>query len=323
MSSAAFDCLCMGILVADHVCEPIDHVPNAGELVLTERTTLSIGGCAANVATCLAKLGRRVAVVGRVGDDSFGRFVIDGLGLQGVDCRHVRATPGVATSCSLIVNVRGQDRRFIHARGANTTLAGDEMTADMLRDTRVVYVGGYCLSEQPSPANVARVFEAARRNGVKTVLDVVIPERRDYWPFLEPVLPWTDVFLPNGDEAEIITGSADPLRQAKRFQQAGAATVVITRGGDGCLVVGLSKIFRAGRFDVDFVDGTGSGDAFAAGYIHSLLQGAAIEDCVRIGSALGATCVRATGATAGVLNTSELAAFLAAHPLEINSMDPA
>lgn len=74
--------------------------------------------------------------------------------------------------------------------------------------------------------------------------------------------------------------------------------------------------FRADRFHVAQIDGTGSGDAFAAGYIHALLEGADAAQCVRIGSALGASCVRATGATTGVFNARELADFLQSHPFE-------
>jgi sugar/nucleoside kinase (ribokinase family) len=317
MNDTRFDCLCTGIVVADHVCEPIDHLPQAGELVLTPRTTLSIGGCAANVAVCLARLGRRAAVVGRVGDDFFGRFVADSLRETGVDCRHLEACSDEATSCSMIVNVEGQDRRFIHARGANRLLAGNEISPSMLRETRVVYVGGYCLSEQPSPENVAALFQAARRAGVATVLDVVIPGAKDYWPFLAPVLPWTDVFLPNNDEGETMTGLHDPLAQARRFRECGATTVVVTCGAKGCVVASDKETFRAGRFAVDFVDGTGSGDAFAAGFIHGLLQEGDIRDCVRFGTALGASCVRTTGATAGVFTAAELNYFLRSRPLEM------
>src|SRR5580704_4180539 len=311
MNDARTDCLCLGIVVADHVCDAIYHLPRSGELVLTARTSLTVGGCAANVAVNLARLGRRAAVVGRVGDDFFGRFIADGLEQSGVDLRHLRATPGEATSCSMIVNVRGDDRRFIHARGANQTLTGGEISPEMLRQARVVYVGGYCLSDQPSPDNIASLFRAASECGSKTVLDVVIPRPADYWSFLEPVLPWTDVFLPNNDEGEAITGEKDPFAQADRFRAAGAKSVVITCGRHGSVAVSSAALFRTGRFQVDQIDGTGSGDAFAAGYIHGLLEGEDVVDCVRIGSALGASCVRATGATTGVFNAGELADFLA------------
>jgi|HubBroStandDraft_6_1064221.scaffolds.fasta_scaffold08328_5 sugar/nucleoside kinase (ribokinase family) len=316
MNDARTDCLCLGIVVADHVCDAIDHLPRSGELVLTARTSLTVGGCAANVAVNLARLGRRAAVVGRVGDDFFGRFIADGLEQSGVDLRHLRATPGEATSCSMIVNVRGDDRRFIHARGANQTLTGGEISPEMLRQARVVYVGGYCLSDQPSPDNIASLFRAASECGSKTVLDVVIPRPADYWSFLEPVLPWTDVFLPNNDEGEAITGEKDPFAQADRFRAAGAKSVVITCGRHGSVAVSSAARFRTGRFQVDQIDGTGSGDAFAAGYIHGLLEGEDVVGCVRIGSALGASCVRATGATTGVFNAGELADFLAAHAFE-------
>ena len=316
MNDARTDCLCMGIVVADHVCDPIDRLPLSGELVLTARTRLTLGGCAANVAVNLARLGHRSAVVGQVGDDFFGKFVAEGLDQSGVDICHLRTSPGESTSCSMIVNVRGDDRRFIHARGANQTLTGSEISHEMLRQTRVVYVGGYCLSDQPSPANIASLFRAAGECGVKTVLDVVIPRPADYWSFLEPVLPWTDVFLPNNDEGEAMTGQKDPFAQADRFRVAGAKSVVITCGGQGSVAVSPNARFRAGRFQVAQIDGTGSGDAFAAGYIHGLLEDEDVVGCVRIGSALGASCVRATGATTGVFNVSELADFLEAHAFE-------
>jgi sugar/nucleoside kinase (ribokinase family) len=320
MNDARIDCLCMGIVVADHVCEPIDHLPRSGELVLTERTTLALGGCAANVAVDLARLGRKTAVVGRVGDDPFGKFVADELRRTGVDTEHLTATPGQATSCSMIVNVAGDDRRFIHARGANGCLSGAEISTAILHKARVLYVGGYCLSDQPTPSNIAAAFRRASETGVRTVLDVVIPRPGDYWPFLEPVLPWTDVFLPNRDEAELISGVADPSRQAARFRDAGAKSVVITCGAEGSITVCTAGQFRAGGFHVAQVDGTGSGDAFAAGYIHGLLEGLDAPECVRIGSALGASCVRSTGATTGVFNARELAEFLERHPLDVRRL---
>jgi sugar/nucleoside kinase (ribokinase family) len=316
MNDAYSDCLCTGIVVADHVCEPIDHLPQSGELVLTSRTSLAIGGCAANVAVDLARLGRRAGVVGRIGDDFFGRFVAEELAQTGVDVSHLTTTPGEATSCSMIVNVQGDDRRFIHSRGANQTLTGSEISRDMLRQTRAVYVGGYCLSDQPSPTTIAALFRAAGECGVKTILDVVIPRPADYWTFLEPVLPFTDVFLPNNDEAETITGEKDPLTQARRFRAAGAKSVIITCGGQGSVAAGPVGSFRSGRFPIAQVDATGSGDAFAAGYIHGLLEGADVAECVRIGSALGASCVRATGATTGVFNSRELADFLQSQTFE-------
>src|SRR5262249_53060948 len=114
--------LCAGIIVADHVCSPISHLPAAGELVTTDRMLLTIGGCAANVAVDLVKMGVRSAVVGRVGGDVFGRIVADLLDETGVDVSALKVSPEAETSQTLIVNVAGQDRRFIHTFGANAEL---------------------------------------------------------------------------------------------------------------------------------------------------------------------------------------------------------
>src|SRR5438094_764950 len=200
--------LCAGIVVADHICTPISHLPAAGELVLADRLLLTIGGCAANVAVDLVKLG-------------------------------VRAT----------------------------------------------------------------------------VLGVVTPGPGDYLARLREVLPHVDVFLPNNHEAELITGEKEPLRQAEVFHRLGARTSIVTLGGDGAVVVGDGVRLRAGAFAVPFVDGSGGGDAFAAGYIAGLLDGRDVEGCLTLASALGASCVQAVGTTKGVFTRAPCVEFPRNHSM--------
>lgn len=311
------DVLCFGIIVSDHLCSPISHLPRAGELVLSSRFELAIGGNAANVSTDLAKLGVQVGVVGLVGKDVFGRHVRESLEAAGVDCRLLCETETSQTSQSLIVNVQGEDRRFIHVVGANAEFDASQVTPQMVRDCRVLFLGGYLLAEKPPVENVVRLFQAAREAGIPTLLDVVVPGPGDYWERLRPVLPLTDVFMPNEDESALLTGETDPWRQAEAFRSAGVRTAIITCGMKGCAIVSEEGRFQAEAHQVPFVDGTGSGDAFVSGYILGLLRGAATLDCVRLGSAMGASCVRSTGATTGVFNAIELNEFVANHPLRI------
>src|SRR5437588_716204 len=219
--SAPADVLCAGIIVADHVSSPIPHLPEAGELVLADQLLLTIGGCAANVAVDLAKLGASAAVVGRVGGDVFGRVVCDMLRERGVDVSAVRTTPGV------------------------------------------------------------------------------------------------DVFVPNNYEAELITGEYDPMAQAERFHALGAKTAIVTLGDRGAVLVADGVRLRAGSFATPFVDGSGGGDAFAAGYIDGLLRGLDAEGCLRRASAVGASCVRAIGTTTSVFTREECDAFLRENTLRI------
>jgi sugar/nucleoside kinase (ribokinase family) len=164
------------------------------------------------------------------------------------------------------------------------------------------------------------VFAAARSAGVATVLDVVTPGPGNYLPRLEPLLPNVDAFLPNNHEAELITGEKNPLRQAELFHKLGAKTAVITMGGEGSVLVSDGLKLRAGVYSVPFVDGSGGGDAFDAGYIYGLLNRMSTEDCLRVASALGASCVRAIGTTPGVFTRAECEAFLKEQPLKIEQV---
>ena len=309
--------LCCGIVVADFICEPVAHLPRAGELVLTGGISWEIGGCAANVATGLARLGVSVGVVGRVGEDDAGRFVRSRLDARGVRTELVLDTAGEQTSSTLVLNVTGEDRRFVHTFGANRRFDGSEVPVDFA-GAKVLYLGGFFLMPTLQAERVAALFAAARRAGVITVLDVVIADAAGTWPALQQVLPHTDVFLPNHDEAVLVTGLTEPVEQAERFVQAGAGTVVITLGATGALLRTPTGRWRSGVFPVRFVDGTGSGDAFAAGYIRGLLEQADPTRCLEMGAALGARCVMQPGATSGAMTREELAAFLEQNRLAIN-----
>jgi sugar/nucleoside kinase (ribokinase family) len=315
--------LCAGIVVADHVCTPLPRLPAAGELVLAERLLLTIGGCAANVAVDLARMGVPASVVGRVGGDRFGSIVADMLREQRIDVSALKVSPQADTSQTMILNVAGQDRRFIHAIGANAEFSAADIPLDRLGRCRVLYVGGYLVMPGVRQDELAEVFAAARKAGVRTVLDVAVPGPGEYLPRLEKLLPHTDVFLPNDHEAGLMTGETDVFRQAERFRRLGVGTSIITMGGDGSVLVADGLRLRAGVFSMPFVDGSGGGDAFDAGYIYGLLHGLGPEDCLRVASALGASCVRAVGTTTGVFTRAECEAFLRQHALPIERMPQA
>jgi sugar/nucleoside kinase (ribokinase family) len=315
--SHSVEVLCAGIVVADHVCTPVSHVPAAGELVMADGMLLTIGGCAANAAVDLTKMGVRAAVAGRVGADAFGRLVTELLHENGVDVSAITTSRSAATSQTMIVNVQGQDRRFIHTFGANAEFAAADIPMRLVERCRVLYVGGYLLMPGMRQEELLPLFAAARARGVKTVLDVAIPAPGKYVDRLEKLLPHVDVFLPNHHEGTVITGESDPVKQAEFFQRLGCGTAIITMGSDGAVLVQPNRRLRCGVYTVPFVDGSGGGDAFDAGYIYGLLRGLDTEDCLRIASALGASCVRAIGTTPGVFTRPECEEFLGEQSLRI------
>lgn len=312
--------VCAGVVVADHLCTPLNHLPAEGELVMADDLLLNIGGCASNAAMDLARLGIRSAVCGKVGDDFFGRFVAETLEREGIDTRALGVDRDNATSQTLIVNVRGQDRRFIHCFGANRALTAADLDVALAFHPRIVYVGGYFVLPGLEAEALAERFARARRQKAITVLDVACPGPGDYLSVLRPLLPETDVFLPNTDEAELILhGETDPVRQALAFHDMGAGRVVVTMGERGSIAVSDSLRARLGTYPITYVDGTGGGDAFDAGYIAALLDGLDEVGCLKLASVIGASCVRAVGTTAGVFTRPEADAYLAEHELRIET----
>jgi sugar/nucleoside kinase (ribokinase family) len=271
----------------------------------------------------LARLGVRAAVCGKIGDDAFGRFVTATLEAAGVDVRGLSVHPRLPTSQTLILNVRGEDRRFIHSFGANAALSLADLDRVLDPVPRVLYVGGYLILPGLVPEGLAERFAEARRRGAVTVLDVACPGPANYLEQLRPVLPETDVFLPNADEAALILGVSDMAEQARRFYDLGAKHVVITDGDEGALAWSERLRVRLGTYPVPYVDGSGSGDAFDAGYIAGLLDGLDELGCLKLASAIGASCVRAVGTTAGVFTRSEADDFVRSHPLEVRPVGAA
>jgi len=313
------DVVCVGILVADIIASPVDAIPAAGQVKLTDRFLLNVGGCAANTAVDLSRLGKRVKVLGKVGDDLFGDFIVRDLQRSGVDSSGLSRSAKHPTSGTFILNVEGQDRRYIHYFGANADFSFADIDCAALDGGRVVYLGGYLLMPQFGIEDLLRLFQEAKKRSMLTVLDVVVPSGVTVsQDDVKKMLRYTDLFLPNDDEAFALTGQKDVFEQAARLGSMNPeCTIVITQGSRGALVRHKDEVVQSGIYLMNSVDGSGAGDAFDAGFITGLLEGWPVEETLQFASAVGASCTRSLGCTAGVFNFQEAIRFVKEHPLEI------
>lgn len=309
------------MIVVDHLTPPIARLPKSGELIAVDGLVLNIGGGAANTAMALSRLSVPASICARVGDDAFGRFATETLQAAGVESSAVKIDGRRATSQTLILNVKGEDRRFIHSVGANLGFVPADMDEALATSPRVLHIGYFLILPELDADGLAERFARVRKAGGQTLLDVVTPGPGAYIEPLRKVLPHTDVFVPNTDEAALILGETDPLRQARIFHEMGARRVVVTRGEHGLVSYSGENRLQMGAYPVDFVDGSGGGDAFNAGYILGLLENRSEIDCLKLASAVGASCVRAVGTTAGVFSRPEAEEFLRRHPITLEPVD--
>lgn len=308
---------CAGLLVEDTFCGPLVALPPAGSLTALDEMPVRAGGCAANVAIDLAKQSIAVDLAGCVGRDSAGDALLKTFARHDIGTSRVVRAEQYPTSRTVILLIEGQDRRYLHVIGANRAFAVEQISHEWLSSLKVFYLGGLFALPGLDFAKLEALLGFCRKANVKTVVDVVVPHGQAGMAQLKPLLPLIDVFLPNDDEARAFTGLVDPYDQLRALKDAGANTVILTRGGLGSVATRDGKTLSCSAYAMDVVDPSGSGDAFTSGVIRSLLQGWDLPRTLRYASAVGASATRSAGTTDSVFTAAGAEAFVAEFPLTV------
>ncbi len=309
--------LCLGIMVADVVGRPLRTVPDPGRLALVDEMSLHTGGCAINAATALASLGLPVEVIGKIGTDPFGDFLLDALAARGIGSKGVKRDASVGTSATMVMVAPDGERRFVHYIGANARLTLEDIDFQMVAEASILHIGGSLVMPGIDGEPTAELLRKARASGVTTFLDTVWDDTGRWMELIGPCLPYIDFFVPSLPEAQAIAGLEDPADVGRALLNQGVGTVGLKMGADGCMVMtDKGQVIRLPAFQVDVVDATGAGDAFAAGFIAGEWQGWPLEKTARFANAVGALCVTGLGATGGVCSLDETLEFMHNTPLK-------
>ncbi|MBN1149085.1 MAG: carbohydrate kinase family protein [Anaerolineales bacterium] len=261
--------------------------------ILVQDAALTAGSSSVIFACGAAKLGLQVAFVGLVGDDLFGRFMLDTMAAAGVETRHVLVDPGRKTGLSVILN-RGGDRAILTYLGAIDALRSEQVTDQLLEQARHLHVASYFMQTALQPG-LPELFRRARRLGLSTSLDTNW-DPQGGWAGVEGMLSLTDIFLPNAAEALAISGAED-VEMACAWLSRRARRVAVKLGAQGALAQQGDQRVRCPALPVDVMDTVGAGDSFDAGFVYAYLQGWSLKNCTRLGVACGSLSTRAHGGT--------------------------
>lgn len=318
------DVLVLGNFVVDIIGKPIDRLPERGRLSLIDTLETHVGGNGPNTAGALGRLGASVAVGGRVGDDLYGRFLLERLEAWGVDTRPVVRDPESATGVTLVAVDGTGERSFIHHYGANARFTAEDLDWSLLERARHLHFASYFVLPGLESAPAAALLQQARQHGLTTSLDVCWDRTGRWMEALRPCLPHLDTLMPSEEEAGALSGREQPEAMAAAFRDLGCRTVVIKRGERGCVYVGEEGCFSVPAYRVPVRETTGAGDCFIAGFLYGLLNGWSLERRLRFANACGARSVGAVGAVTGLGPASEIEAWAAQQEVRDGpSTDPA
>lgn len=273
---------------------------------LIDSAILQVGSSSAIFACGAARLGLNTALIGKCGDDFFGRFMLDEMKKCGVDIRYVIVVPGEATGLSVILN-RGVDRAILTFPGLIQALRADEIPDALLQHSRHLHIASYFLQTALQPG-LPGVFTHAHDLGLTTSLDTNY-DPAEKWTGFDELLAVTDVFLPNDAEACSLTGANSP-ENAALLLSGQVETLAVKLGARGALGVSKGHQVNVESIPVKVVDTVGAGDCFDAGFIYGYLQGWPMVRTLHAATICGALSTRAAGGIAGQATLSELVALL-------------
>lgn len=282
-----------GDLIADITLRIGSFPVNAGDLTRADYLGLGPGG-ATNVAITAARLGLEVACLGEVGEDRFGRLVLEGLQREGIDVSGIVRSEGGETPVAGVVVDRSGEPAYLGYRGQLLVHQFQPAWEQMIESGSAFFADGW----EDDPHEHALLIQGLRlagEAGLPTFFDPGPGNPEFDLDWQREAVQLTTVLLATESEASRLTGIPDPLASAKALLEQGPELVVMKRGVAGCLLLSAEATEIAPGLPVEARDATGAGDSLDAAVIYGCLQGLDLEKLGALANATGAAKVRKLG----------------------------
>jgi len=274
------------------------------------------GGDTSNFVVAVSRLGRTAGYICRLGDDDFGKILLDLWKREGVDASHVILDSHAPTGIYFISR-RGEKHSFTYYRSvsAASRLSAADIPEEYLAQAKVFHISG--ISQAISNSACDAVFHAiqvAREAGVLISYDpnvrLKLWDRERARSTILETIRMADFVFPSLEDAHIITGLDDPEQIAGELQKLGPKVVALKLGEEGALLATQDGLRRIEPFVVDVKDTTGAGDTFAGAFIVAYLEGLDPYECGRFANAAAALTCTDLGAVKPIPTREQVEALL-------------
>lgn len=305
------DVVCIGLLVCDIIAKPVERTIFAKDLVRPDFFKILPGGDSLNAAVNMSKLGLDVALVGVVGKDPLGEFLLEEASSNGVNIKGVVKSEKFATSTSLVIVEECGERHFVYYGEANDNLSIEDIDFDCISDTKIVHIGSAMALKTMDGSGIANLFKWAKASGKITSMDVTFDSSGKWLEKIEEALYFTDIFMPSYNEAKMISGADSTSGMRDFFKNYGLKVLAVKLGEKGCYVTDFNNEYHINVIDnINVVDTTGAGDAFVSGFLTGMIKELNLYECGLLGNSVAAHCVTEIGATSGTKSLSNTLDFI-------------
>jgi ribokinase len=276
--------------------------PKPGETILGTSFDTFPGGKGANQAVAAARLGGRVKMVGRVGNDSFGDSLLATLQKDGVDTSHIFRTDNTSSGVALITVSENGQNNIVVVPGANGRLTPEDINAaeSIFSGAEVVM-----LQLEIPLETVTEAVKTARKYGAQVVLNPAPAQSLS-----EELLAEINYLIPNENELFLLSGNQNVSQASSALKALGLGCLIVTLGSEGVLVMDGTESQTIPPHTVKVVDTTAAGDAFVGAFAVALTEGRSTREAAEWGNAAGALAVTAAGAQPSLPTRAQLEALL-------------
>ena len=274
----------------------------------------------------VAKMGHSGAIIGGVGDDDFGKCLINKLNADGVDTSLVKINDSNFTGCAFVTYFADGSRKFIFHIAGTAAVDHPEVCSCKLKDTKYFHIMGCSLTaDKKFGESIVELAEKLNSDGVKVSFDpnirVEMLKNEDSLRPVKKLMEMASIFLPGKEELLMLTG-CETLEDAvnKAFENANLEIHVVKNGSKGCSIYTRDDAFSLGVYPITPVDSTGAGDSFDGAFLCSLIDGKSVREAGKIASAAAALNTVAFGPMEGKISPETVSEMMNNNKMEAETI---
>lgn len=297
-----YDISIIGAAIIDILAAPVSETVFSTGSCPMDTIQMSFGGDALNEAVILSRLGKKVQLITKVGEDEAGKRVLNFMEENRLSVESVKIQKDLATGINIVlINEKGERHFLTNPHGSLRKLAFGDIDGYLDDAAPIVSFAGMFVSPLLNIAKMKQLFARIKGKDRFLAVDMTKAKNGETLEDIEELLPYMDCIFPNEEEIALLTGERDPFENAKRLVSCGVKTAVVKCGADGCVVADRQCVRAIPAVPVKVcLDTTGAGDSFAAGFLWGIANGWQIDECARFACAAASCNVEAYGAAGGI-----------------------